>query len=343
MRLSVSRRRQKVAPPSRLAGGPPQISLQLKASEPSVRRAAVPFGKMNRPFGAGATGTAGNGTATENLVPREMAPIQEPEQIDEREPQPITESAPTPSTAADSQLCWRPHPGRSSEVSELASAPEWEFAPVRTETASTHESVVPARRSETPTISGDRRPCLDAPVTFEAPAPIEAVSEPATFETSEFFETVGEPIPIPIGNCTRNLRSVAPSIERIPKSANGAPVAQGSDPSPYQVTPAAFETPEFFETVSEPIPMPSETVAESVVTPAAEISEAEIEPVAQGQPIPYQVPAFSTDSPMTEITKPEPESHPDASVRWRRLRELADSVIRSSLPLSRLKLFPPNP
>ena len=56
--------------------------------------------------------------------------------------------------------------------------------------------------------------------------------------------------------------------------------------------------------------MPSEIVAESVVAPAVEISQAEIEPVAQGQPIPYQVPAFSTDSTMAEITKPEPESLP---------------------------------
>ena len=41
---------QKIAAAARLAGGPPQVSLQLKASEPSVRRAAVPFGKMSRPF-----------------------------------------------------------------------------------------------------------------------------------------------------------------------------------------------------------------------------------------------------------------------------------------------------
>jgi len=34
------------------------------------------------------------------------------------------------------------------------------------------------------------------------------------------------------------------------------------------------------------------------------------EPVAQGPPIPYQVPAFETDSPMAEITKPEPEELP---------------------------------
>jgi hypothetical protein len=74
--------------------------------------------------------------------------------------------------------------------------------------------------------------------------------------------------------------------------------------------PVTFETPAFIETVGEPISMPSEVVAESA-PPAAEVfSQAEIEPVAQGQPIPYQVPAFSTDAPMAEITQPEPESFP---------------------------------
>src|SRR4029077_1101832 len=37
----------------RLNGGPRQISLKLKASEPSLRRAVVPVGKSARTFGAG--------------------------------------------------------------------------------------------------------------------------------------------------------------------------------------------------------------------------------------------------------------------------------------------------
>jgi hypothetical protein len=56
--------------------------------------------------------------------------------------------------------------------------------------------------------------------------------------------------------------------------------------------------------------MSSDIIAESPVSPVAEIYPSEIEPVAQGQPIPYQVPAFSTESTMAEITKPEPESFP---------------------------------
>jgi hypothetical protein len=253
---------KKVALPSRLAGGPPQISLQLKASEPSLRRAAVPFGKMNRPFGAGATSTPGNGSASENLVPREMAPLQE--QI-EQKPEPIVESMPIPfpATAAESQYVDDFIPASLSEVSELASIPEWEFSPAQTETTSTYEGVVPTP-AETPMVA--EKPWFSAPQTLEARAPIEAVSEPATFKARAPIEAVSEP--------------------------------------------AIFETAAFFETVGEPIAMPSEIVAESAAPPLPEISEAEIEPVAQGQPIPYQVPAFPTDLPMAEITQPEPKFHP---------------------------------
>ena len=93
-----------------------------------------------------------------------------------------------------------------------------------------------------------------------------------------------------------------------------APVEAATEfemPEPVEAVsePVTFKAPEFFETVSEPIPMSAETFAEPEVAPA-ETFRTEIEPVAQGQPIPYQVPAFSTDSPMAEITKPEPESLP---------------------------------
>src|SRR2546423_3490495 len=48
---------EKMAAPKRLAGGPPQVSLHLKASEPSVRRGAVPLSKSTRPFGSNGGGT----------------------------------------------------------------------------------------------------------------------------------------------------------------------------------------------------------------------------------------------------------------------------------------------
>jgi Flp pilus assembly protein TadD len=282
---------KKVAPTSRLAGGPPQISLQLKASEPSLRRAAVPFGKMNRPFGAGASSAAGNGTASENLVPREVAPLQEIEQ----KPEPIVESmpAPFPATTAESQYVDDFIPASLSEVSELASIPDWEFSPVQTETTSTYEGIVPMP-AETSMIA--EKPEFGAPQTFEAPAPIEAVGEPVAFEAHAPIEVVSE---------SATFEGQAP-IE----AASEAATFEARAPIEAVSEPAIFEADEFFETVGEPISMPSEIVSESAAPPAAEISEAEIEPVAQGQPIPYQVPAFSTDLPMAEITQPEPKSHP---------------------------------
>src|SRR5437762_153267 len=67
---------EKMAAPKRLAGGPPQVSLHLKASEPSVRRAAVPFSKTSRSFGPNGGATT-VGAAVEDLVP--CAPKVEPE------------------------------------------------------------------------------------------------------------------------------------------------------------------------------------------------------------------------------------------------------------------------
>ena len=238
---------QKIAAPSRLAGGPPQVSLQLKASEPSVRRAAVPFGKMSRPLGAGPTVAAGNGTAVENFVPREMAPIPQPEQIKKPAPEPVIENMPTPFAA--------PHP---------APAPEWEFAPVHTETTSNYETASPVPQETA--MFAEPYAQFDAPATFDTPAPVEAVSEPVTFEAPAPIEAVSEPV--------------------------------------------VFEMPAPVEAVSEPSAMAPESFVEPDVAPAAEIFRTEIEPVAQGQPIPYQVPAFSTDSPMAEITKPDPEPSP---------------------------------
>lgn len=276
---------QKIAAAARLAGGPPQVSLQLKASEPSVRRAAVPFGKMSRPFGAsgGTIAPAGNGAVVENFVPREKAAVHEPEPFNDTVSEPIAESAPAPIPATETRYASDLTPAPVVAAPDLASAPEWEFAPARTEMAPSHDEVAPTPQ-EMPMYE-------EAPTAFEAPAAFEA---PPAFEEAAVFEapTFAEPAPLEAFSETATFE---------------APVFE--EPTPVEAfSETAIETPEFYEAVSEP--MPFETVAESAVAPAAEIYQTEIEPVAQGQPIPYQVPAFSTDSTMAEITKPEPESLP---------------------------------
>src|SRR5207248_651762 len=81
---------EKMAAPKRLAGGPPQVSLHLKASEPSVRRAAVPFSKPSRPFGTNG-GITTVGPAVENFIPRTPAPEQKAEPVEMPIVEPISE------------------------------------------------------------------------------------------------------------------------------------------------------------------------------------------------------------------------------------------------------------
>jgi Flp pilus assembly protein TadD len=300
---------EKIAAQSRLAGGPPQVSLQLKASEPSVRRAAVPFGKMSRPFIPGATVGAGNGTVVESFVPRETPPMRESERVQVPARPPVIELAPAPFVAPKEPVAADLAPAPVSEVPDLAVAPEWEFAPVQSENTSSYEAAA-MEQPEAP-ILAETAAEFEAPASFEMPAPVQAVSEaPMTFETTA-FEAVGEPIAMPTESFVET-----PAFEAV-----GEPIAMSTESfvetSAFEAVgePIAMPTESFvetpsFEAVSESVALPTESFSEPVVAPTAEFSRTEIEPVAQGQPIPYQVPAFSTDSPMAEITQPEPESRP---------------------------------
>ncbi|HKP92937.1 MAG TPA: tetratricopeptide repeat protein [Chthoniobacterales bacterium] len=255
---------EKMAAPKRLAGGPPQVSLHLKASEPSVRRAAVPFSKTSRPFGSNGGPVSSVGAAVENLIPR--AAVAEPEV------EPVTTPAiePVAETVAAKEEAKIP-----DVISEPVAAPMTDFA----EFSSVGEPKVIEEPAEIIESFAEIPPAVeDEPAaTMEAPAwPAPITPEPASAPIAE--ETV-EPI--------------APVFEPAPVVAEWtAPVAE-------------TETSVAFESVGEPVVLEPEVAP----APAAEISEVE-EPVAQGQPIPYQVPAFEVESPMAEITKPEPEELP---------------------------------
>jgi Flp pilus assembly protein TadD len=337
---------EKIAAPSRLAGGPPQISLQLKASEPSVRRAAVPFGKMSRPFGAGATVGAGNGTVVENFVPREITPIQEPEQIDEPAAQPITESAPAPFTATDSQHASDLTPTSLSEISELASAPEWEFAPVRTETAWSYEDAAPAPQ-ETPMFA-------ETPAAFEAPALVEAVNEPATFENPAFFETVGEPISMPSEIAAESVVTPTAEISR----AEIEPVAQGQ-PIPYQVP--AFSTDSPMAEITKPEPeshpthLPTGAIAgvgelrHSVESPSFAPQVISTEPLALQPTTPATMPQPTQPTPAPAIRtapmtggapQPQPASGMHTAIQLTFSFEIASMQLTPSFKMGALQLKP---
>ena len=241
---------EKMAAPKRLAGGPPQVSLHLKASEPSVRRGAIPFSKPNRPFGTNG-GTTAVGALVENLVPRAPEPVVTPEVEAVEMPviEPIAEIMPEPE---------KPAPIKSEPIFESVSAPMTEVA----EFSSVGEPQVMESVEES-------APKEEAAPAWAEPAPVWTPIAPEPTWTPVAFEPA-------------------------------APVFE--EPAPE----LAAETSASFESVGEPVVIEPEVARE----PVAEISAVTEEPVAQGPPIPYQVPAFETDSPMAEITKPEPEELP---------------------------------
>ena len=77
-------------------GGPRRISLQLKASEPSLRRGVLTLGKPTRPFAG--TPVAVTGAIAEPLIepsaPPVAAPIPTPELVIESQPEPAVAIAP---------------------------------------------------------------------------------------------------------------------------------------------------------------------------------------------------------------------------------------------------------
>src|SRR5205814_2187519 len=171
---------EKLAAPKRLAGGPPQVSLQLKASEPSVRRSAVPFGKTNRPLGATVSSAAGVGAVIENFVPRQPAAIPEPERFEEPVIESAAESAVSVPITPESDYSRDFMPETVSEVSEIISAPEPEPEP---EVVSEKSEIAPSHEEEAPVAPAFE----EAPVFFEPPitwAPVTAQTtstEPAEF------------------------------------------------------------------------------------------------------------------------------------------------------------------
>lgn len=355
---------KKVMAANRLSGGPPQVSLQLKATEPSVRRAAVPFGKMNRPLGVAGAAPAGNGVGSESFVPRESAPIPDVTPAVQPEFQPSMEPVSSVRSVPEFPEIGGDAPS-SPEISEVTSAPDWEFTPVRSETAEFSETAgfdVPVAFETSNFFESVGEPRLIEPevaplANISAAEPLGVTSEPIgqgqpiPYQVPDFSdlitETVGEPVPIPseiaaestemavsdtsdaeIETVTQNrpIRVPAfaaqptetieepPFIPEIAPEFTEAPAVEISPPEMEPIAQDAIRVPAFSslfaEAEGEPSTLSPEIAAEATQVPLEAISETEIEVVAQDQAIPYQSPSFSSDSPMAEITQPEPDAKP---------------------------------
>jgi tetratricopeptide (TPR) repeat protein len=326
-----------------LGGGPPQLSLQLKASEPSVRRAAVPMGISARGAAASISPAAPSIASAKTNSPHESGVIEDDrdfgvsEPIYAPEPQPETDASTfrdkvdvsvppvesDPAQAADETNATDPV---VSPVEQFTAAPAVsdEQSAQAEALAETAAAVEPAAEQVTEASRTDlAQP--EAAAVEAAPA-----AEPVTREgITDAGHSEEEAIPTvtPAEPSTEQPSMAAPvgaaliaALASVPHEHAAAEVEQPlvapeevletskeSVPSPATEAPLSAELPEepVASSATESIPAVAHT--DETVEAAA---EPEQEPVGQGQPIPYQTSVASTEPPMPEITQPTPQSSP---------------------------------
>lgn len=198
--------------PTRLAGGPPQVSLQLRASEPALRRAVMPLSKSGRPVGNGNGYGHGNGqgaavaeapaaTPAETFVQPEAYVPPAAEIFDEGVGEPISAGEETASVTDDTEssvsMYEAPAVEEPVQEAEFAAEPAFEpaaadWAPVSEESSSEAAVAEPAEEFASEPLEKPAFAVASAEtVTFEEPfvAPADAIEEDE--------EPIGQGQPIP--------------------------------------------------------------------------------------------------------------------------------------------------
>lgn len=210
---------EELVSPSRLAGGPPQISLQLRASEPALRRAVMPLGKSGRTFGSGNGNGNGNGNGLAGApvsVPAET--YAQPERFE-----------PTPVESFD----------------------EGVGEPLPVETSAPLESIIPEPMAIEPEIEFTPQPFFaPEPVIVPEPAFAMASTESTTFAAEENIEAIGEdfsqPDTIPamaeaVSAPIMEMESAPTPVSSVEEAAE--PIGQGQ-PIPYLTSTPSSTAPE---------------------------------------------------------------------------------------------------
>ena len=232
--------------PTRLAGGPPQVSLQLRASEPALRRAAMPVGKNGRGQDGHGSGS-GHGHRLEEERAFAGAPVAAPaaalspaeadvapsvESYAEGVGEPITAYAEQPAVAEPSFTAAPEYAEPTRDEQFAAAEPELASEPAFTaEPPSVPEPAFAAAPAEW-------EPANDQPAADIADAPTEfapwAAEEPVTYMAPEPLEALAEePViaePEPIA------ASASPAVE------DSEPIGQGQ-PVPYLTAASMTEMP----------------------------------------------------------------------------------------------------
>ena len=311
---------------NRLVGGPRQVSLQLKASEPSLRRSVRPVGKpIGRLFG-GTLGGVGSPEATSHQAAASERGFAVPSPMTSPilpvTPEPVFESSVGP-------VVEQPEAVPVTEQEEIA-APEM---PVfeKEEVAMTESPAAPV--FETP-----------APEWF-APAP--EVSEPITSGNGQMSEFIAEPEP------------VAPPV--VPAEEEFEPVAQGQ-PVPYQLSAAAIDE----AAISEPVEtelareeIPAEVSSErpieglgdlrsptadipSIVPPVYSTEHSILQPTIPDiiMPEPIQIPTAPVSRTPTGGGSPPPASAMQTAVQLTFSFEIASMQLTPTFKMGALQLRP---
>ncbi|HEX8281484.1 MAG TPA: tetratricopeptide repeat protein [Chthoniobacterales bacterium] len=273
--------------PTRLAGGPPQISVQLRASEPALRRATMPLGKTGRAFGNGnghGNGhTNGNGNGHGNGHGAVMPAAAPSEQF--ARPEAFAPAAAEPFEEGVGE----PQPNESFE------APR--FAPVEPEPVFAYQNAE----------VGDEQ-ATSAAAAFVAPEPTFVAPEPTFFAPEPAFVA-----PEPVAT-TPESAFVAPEPAFATAEAEPTPVVAEASAAPLEAVATQEAEPvaasvdvEVEAQADTDIAAVSNAPADEPIAAAVASAEETSEPIGQGQPVPYLAPAAADEAPVVETEQAEPE------------------------------------
>lgn len=294
-----------IAEPARLAGGPPQVSLQLKASEPSFRRVAVPFGKPTRPFGSGGAIATAPSEHAGGETPQPIAPPTEVRDVfHDGAGEPIAEIAETLPVSA------------VVEPEALDEEPVQAEPQAAMEPAQISEVSEPETFAEVPAFIAPMEGISYAPAPVASHEPLPAATEPAFQPVAEAPATVGDATPEsapieasiadaePIVDAPPAPPQLATSIADAEPIVDGEAIGQGQ-PIPYQIPAVAAESPVPATAEREQEEQPwrlAQGWAAAAFAGLGAIRRSPAQPATQ-ETIPTEPPA---QQPTTQATMPEP-------------------------------------
>ncbi|MGI8821520.1 MAG: tetratricopeptide repeat protein [Chthoniobacterales bacterium] len=302
---------EQLVAPTRLAGGPPQVSLQLRASEPAIRRAAMPLGKSLRPNSHGYANDnshaqkdevgADYGSSSAEITTALDRKYAQPETVGAPEAEPLDggvgESMPFP-PAEDESL-----EGVGEPILAALGSTHEEFAPAVAETVFAPES-----RAAHPAQFNPEPAFTNAPVHWD-----ESVGEPvaaAAFASAEEFQSraAEEPMTAPAAQIPAPGSAELLAASFASDEEDLEPIGQGQ-PIPY-LTPAPIAE-SSAPTMEEPVRASFPVVAADAIGAAEKFS------VDMPASAPTTVPSEpSAQQPTTPATMPQPtQATPAPAIR----------------------------